>query len=50
MLAGTRFAEVVDHRFQVFKRSWHIRLKVSPVGFLIAGFEHFHRRLVGMQD
>jgi hypothetical protein len=48
MLAGARFAEIVDHRFQVFKGSWRIRPEVGSVGLFLAGFEHLHRRLVGV--
>ena len=50
MLTGAGFAKIVDHRLQIFKRSWRIGPKVSPVGFLVARFEHLHRRLVGMHN
>ena len=50
MLTRPRFAKIVDHRLQIFKRSWRIGPKVSSVCLLVAGFEHLHRCLVGMHN
>ena len=49
MFTRAAFAEVVDHRLQIFKGPRCIGPQVSSVRFLIARLEHRHRRLVGMK-
>ncbi len=49
MRAGAALGEVVDHRAQFAELSRRIRPQVCPVRFALAGTEHLHRRLVGVQ-
>lgn len=46
---GAALGEVVDHRAQFAELSRRIRPQVCPVRFALAGTEHLHRRLVGVQ-
>ena len=49
MFSRSGFAEIVDHCFQILKRSRRISPQVSSVRLLVAWLEHRHRRLVGVQ-
>ena len=49
MLTSSAFAEVVDHRFHVFKHPGRIGQQISPMRFLVARPEHGHRRFIGVQ-
>lgn len=42
VFAGAARAEVVDHRFQVGKRSGAVGPDISPMGFLLARGQHLH--------
>src|SRR5665647_3234365 len=50
MFSRPGLAEVIDHRFQILECSGRIGPKISPVCFLVSGFEHGHRSLIGVQD
>ena len=49
MFTSARFAEVVDHGFHSLKRPRGVGPQVRPVRLAVAGLEHLHRCLVGMQ-
>ena len=49
MFAGARLEEVIHHRLVIFECTRSVGPQVSTVRLAVAGPEHLHRRLVGMQ-
>ena len=49
MITGARLAEVVDHGLHIFECPRGVGPEVGPVRLAVAGLEHLHRRLIGMQ-
>ena len=49
MNSSARLAEIVDDSLEVFEGAGGIRPQIGTVRLAVAGLEHLHRGLVGMQ-